>query len=297
MRIQRSFVEQTLTNPVGTLYLVATPIGNLEDITLRALNTLKSVDFIAAEDTRHTRKLLSFYEIQGKLISYHEHNKHQSGQQLLDILQQGHAIALVSDAGMPAISDPGYELVQLAIAHEIPVVPIPGANAALAALVAAGLSPIPFTFLGFLPRDKKHLRQMLTKWGSHEQTMIIYESPHRLKQTLTMVLDAWGNRQVVLARELTKKYEEFMRGELVDCLQQVSEHGAKGEYCIVIGGAEPATTVITDETVSPLTRVAIYIEQGISEKEAIRSVAQELGLPRRDIYNQFMAQKKSSDES
>ena len=280
------------------LILAATPIGNLGDASPRLIDALGSADLIVSEDTRVTKSLLSALGVttSARFVAANEHSERGVVDDVLELARDT-SVVVVSDAGMPAISDPGYELVQLAIAHEIAVVPVPGANAALAALVVAGLTPTPFTFLGFLPRDKKPLRLMLSKWSSHEQTMIIYESPHRLKQTLTSILDSWGNRQVVVARELTKKYEEFLRGDLTDCLNHVSEHGAKGEYCIVIAGATPVATVVSDETIDPLMQVAIYIEQGIAEKDAIRRVAEELGLPRRDIYNQFMAQKKSSDES
>jgi 16S rRNA (cytidine1402-2'-O)-methyltransferase len=305
MRVQKSFSEQQASSSVraGTLYLVATPIGNLEDITLRALRTLREVDLIAAEDTRHTRKLLAFYEIHTKLKSYHEHNKVESGSFLVDFLKKGMSIALVSDAGMPAISDPGYELVKSAVAEELRVVPIPGANAALSALIISGLATDQFTFVGFLPREKKALRSALSELHHHRQTMIFYESPHRLKQTLKMMSEQWASREVAIVRELTKKYEEVVRGVLSDCYAHVEEHGAIGEYCIVIAG-EPAIEreAVHQNVAQPLSALAIMtevsqlIEQGYQEKEAIKSVAKLHGVAKRDIYNEYVRMKKTSDD-
>ncbi|MDF2670479.1 MAG: rRNA methyltransferase, partial [Paenibacillus sp.] len=236
VNIQRSFTN--VPEAKGTLYLVGTPIGNLEDMTFRAIRVLKEVDWIAAEDTRQTRKLLTHYEISTRLVSYHEHNKRASGPELIRHLSEGNSIALVSDAGMPAISDPGYELVQLAIEHHIPVVPVPGANAALCALIVSGLSTERFLFVGFLPRDKKSLRLELERLKYTEATLLLYESPHRVAKTLESIVETLGDRQVALMREISKRYEEVLRGTAVQCLLYVQEHEPKGEYVLAVSGAE-----------------------------------------------------------
>ncbi len=304
MQIQKSFHGSLADHAGGVLYLVATPIGNLEDITMRALRVLREVDLIAAEDTRHTRKLLSFYEIHSKLKSYHEHNKLESGPQIIEFLQTGGSVALVSDAGMPAISDPGYELVCLAVKKGLRVVPIPGANAALSALVASALPTAEFTFVGFLPRDKKALRVALQTWGGHRQTLLFYEAPHRVQQTLKAILAEWGDRTITVARELTKKHEEFWRGTISECLEHVQLAGAKGEFCLVIEGAKEAHHDTATDSIHQVA-VADWYEQvehllasGVEEKTAIRQVAQASGVPKRDVYNDFVrkkARKKTSE--
>ncbi len=293
MHIQKSFRGVPVENVAGVLYLVATPIGNLEDITLRALRTLREVDLIAAEDTRHTRKLLSFYEIPSKLKSYHEHNKHESGRQIVEIMVSGKSVALVSDAGMPAISDPGFDLVCLAVEQGVRVVPIPGANAALSALVVSGLSTDAFTFIGFLPRDKKGARAALQKWRTHEQTLLLYESPHRITQTLRLLLEEWGNRLLTVARELTKKHEELWRGTVSECLEHIQEQGAQGEFCLVVEGAplQPETISNHLQPVDLCHEVDALIVAGIDEKEAIKQVAKTRGVPKRVVYNEFVQKK------
>lgn len=303
MHIQKSFVDEQVSidrqgaaTGTGVLYLVGTPIGNLEDITVRALRTLREADIIAAEDTRHTRKLLTHFEISTKLVSYHEHNKRQSGERLIAELIQGLSIALVSDAGLPGISDPGYELVVAALERRIRVVPIPGANAALTALIAGGLPCDTFAFVGFLPRDSKRLRNSLKSWAQFPHTMIFYESPHRLKQTLKAMHTEWGNRGVVLARELTKKYEEFARGSIADCLQDVEERGAQGEYCLIVAGYDGSEVHRTTESERPAESalheaVLQQIADGLTEKEAIKLVALHFGIPKRDVYNQYVRRK------
>ncbi|MER2115169.1 MAG: 16S rRNA (cytidine(1402)-2'-O)-methyltransferase, partial [Solibacillus isronensis] len=218
------------------LYLVATPIGNLEDMTMRALRILKEVDIIAAEDTRNTKKLCNYFDIQTPLISYHEHNIEVGGEKLLGYLQEGKSIALVSDAGLPCISDPGADIVVKAIAEGFAVVPIPGANAALTALIASGLSPQPFYFFGFLKRSKKERREQLEKLSKREETLIFYEAPHRLKETLKDLQLVLGNRKITLARELTKKFEEFLRGTIEEAIIWASENEIRGEFCIVLEG-------------------------------------------------------------
>ncbi|WP_040953017.1 16S rRNA (cytidine(1402)-2'-O)-methyltransferase [Gorillibacterium massiliense] len=230
MNIQKSFAESQR----GTLYLVGTPIGNLEDMTFRAVRVLKEADLIAAEDTRQTRKLLSHYEISGRLVSYHEHNKAASGPELVRLMAEGQSVALVSDAGMPAISDPGYDLVRLAIAEGIPVVPVPGANAALAALITSGLATDRFLFVGFLPREKRKLQAELAALAGAPATLLFYESPHRVVKTLAAMQEAWGDRQAALVREITKRHEEAARGTLSELSRFLTENPPLGEYVIVV---------------------------------------------------------------
>lgn len=282
MHVQKSFDERD----VGTLYLVSTPIGNLEDMTYRAVNVLKQVDEIAAEDTRHTKKLLTHFEIATPLTSYHEHNKASAGKKLIDKLLAGRSIALVSDAGMPAISDPGSELVAEAIRARIPVVPVPGANAALTALIASGLSTTVFHFYGFLPRTPKKMREQLEQLSHHEGTLIFYEAPHRLSKTLDMMQKTWGNRRAVLARELTKRHEEFMRGTLDELLQWVKEHPPRGEYCVLVEGLA-MTNAGQDlwwKELSVQEHVERYRKRGDDLKQAIKKAAQDRGVPKREIY-------------
>lgn len=226
--IQKSFDD----DGAGILYLVPTPIGNLEDITFRALRILKEATIIAAEDTRNTKKLLNHFEIPTSLISYHEHNKDSREEQLMERLIQGEKIALVSDAGMPAISDPGYELVQAAIHKKQRVVVLPGANAALCALVGSGLSAKEFLFYGFLPRKKKDKESELARLKSLPATLVFYESPYRLKDTLKALLEQLGNRDISIARELTKKFEEYARGTTEELLDWAVNNTLKGEFCI-----------------------------------------------------------------
>ncbi|OPA73205.1 16S rRNA (cytidine(1402)-2'-O)-methyltransferase [Paenibacillus selenitireducens] len=290
--VQKSFQPMS-GNATGTLYLVATPIGNLEDMTYRAVRTLQEVDVIAAEDTRQTRKLLTHFEIPSKtLYSYHEHNKHASGPELIRYLIEGKNIALVSDAGLPAISDPGTDLVALAIEEAIPVVPIPGANAALSALIVSGLPTDRFTFVGFLPRDKKSIEGMLQSLQFAEGTLLFYESPHRVAKTLEHMHRVLGNRRVVMARELTKRYEEFARGTIEECLAWLEEHPPQGEYCLVV---EPSDGTATDaqqvwwESLSIEQHVAHYEERnGGNRKEAMKQAAGDRNVSRRDIYNALL---------
>lgn len=290
LQVQRSFPDAAHASS-GTLYVVGTPIGNLEDITFRAVRILKEAAWIAAEDTRQTRKLLTHFNIQGRLVSYHEHNKEKSGQALMEKLHSGEDVALVSDAGLPAISDPGADLVRLAIENRIPVVPIPGPNAALTALVASGLAADTFTFLGFLPREKKAKKEMLERWKHHPSTMLLYEAPHRMEATLRSLLEIWGDRKAVMARELTKRYEEFARGTLSQCLRHVQEHGALGEYCLLVEGstADPETTG-QDKAwwalLSPREHIEAYErEHGLTHKEALKRAAADRKVPKRELYN------------
>lgn len=291
--IQKSFEERKEGSP-GKLYLVATPIGNLEDMTYRAIRTLREADIIAAEDTRQTRKLLSHFEITpGKLLSYHEHNKAASGPELIRLIIEGKNLALVSDAGLPAISDPGSDLVKLALEAGISVIPIPGANAALSALIVSGLPTERFQFVGFLPRDNKDRDSLLHSLQDEEHTLLLYESPHRLVKTLEALLGALGNRSVVLARELTKRYEEMARGLVSECLQWLEEHPPLGEYVIVVSGANPDEVKEKKDAwwqqLSIEDHVSHYEEQeGISRKEAMKKAAADRGVSKRDIYKQLL---------
>lgn len=290
MDIQRSFASQE----GGILYLVATPIGNLDDITMRALATLREVDLVACEDTRQTRKLLEHFQLEKRTVSYHEHNKQKSGATLLAWLKEGKKIALVSDAGMPAISDPGADLVREVLAAGFPVIPVPGANAALTALIASGLPTASFTFVGFLPRDKKKRQLELKRLRLYPETLLVYEAPHRIQKTLQAMLEIWGDRKAVIARELSKRYEEFARGTLTQLLAWVSDGEVRGEYCIVVEGAGPsAAAENTAEEAAwwePLTiteHVERYCAQGMSTKEAVRQTALDRGLAKREVYNHY----------
>ncbi len=274
------------------LYLVATPIGNLEDITARALRILKEVDMIAAEDTRNTKKLCNYFDIQTPLVSYHEHNLEQGGEKILTLLREGKSVALVSDAGLPCISDPGADIVVKAIEEDFAVVPIPGANAALTALIASGLTPQPFYFFGFLNRNKKERRKQLEAIARREETIIFYEAPHRLKDTLKDLDSVLGNRKIVLARELTKKFEEFLRGTISEALVWTDEMEVRGEFCIIIeGNPNGQADEIEDAYWSSLS-VVEHIDHLINEKElnskdAIKEVAKIRGLAKRDVYQQY----------
>ncbi|MDN4495397.1 16S rRNA (cytidine(1402)-2'-O)-methyltransferase [Ureibacillus aquaedulcis] len=274
------------------LYLVGTPIGNLEDMTVRALRILKEVDVIAAEDTRNTKKLCNYFEIQTPLVSYHEHNIEQGGEKLLGYLREGKSVALVSDAGLPCISDPGADIVVKAIEEEFAVVPVPGANAALTALIASGISPQPFYFFGFLNRQKKERRLQLERLAKREETMIFYEAPHRLKETLKDLELVLGNRRIVLARELTKKFEEFLRGTISDALNWVNDNEIRGEFCVILEGNANGEIEKEEEAywanLSIVEHVDYLIEENqMNSKDAIKEAARLRGLPKRDVYQQY----------
>ncbi len=267
-----------------TLYIVPTPIGNLEDITLRALRVLREVSLIAAEDTRTTRKLLSHYDIHTPLTSYHEHNKLAKLDAIFDALAGGD-VALVSDAGTPGISDPGYELIREALAREIPVVPLPGPSAVIVALVASGLPTDRFMFVGFLPRKSKALRDALAELADERATLIAYESPNRLEETLQAVIDVLGDRPVVVARELTKLFEEVWRGPASGALAHYRANPPKGEITLLVSGK------IEEESAGPWDEDRVQaalqarLDAGESRKDAARAIAQESGWNRRDVYN------------
>ncbi|KRL39583.1 16S rRNA (cytidine(1402)-2'-O)-methyltransferase [Lacticaseibacillus manihotivorans] len=280
MQNQHSFDQ----HDSGTLFLVPTPIGNLDDMTVRAVKTLQTVDLIAAEDTRNTQKLLNHFEIETKQISFHEHNTQQRIPELIAKLQSGLSIAQVSDAGMPSISDPGKELVAAAIAANLPVVPLPGANAATTALIASGLAPQPFMFYGFLPRKASVQKAELTKLAQQEQTVIFYESPYRVAKTLTAIQAIFGDRQAVLARELTKLHEEFIRGSLSELIDWAFE-SARGEFVIMVQGADPVAPVASD--VPLVDQVQALIDNGDKPNAAIKAVAKTNGLNRQAVYNAY----------
>lgn len=288
MQTQKSFEQ----SDNGILYLVPTPIGNLEDMTYRAARLLKEVDIIAAEDTRNTQKLLNHFEINTPQISFHEHNSKERTQQLIEKLLSGKNVAQVSDAGMPSISDPGVDLVQAAVQAEISVVPLPGANAALTALIASGIVPQPFYFYGFLPRKKKELKQELELLNRREETMIFYESPHRLKQLLEQMEAIFGaERSIVLARELTKRYEEFIRGSVEDVLQWTNDEQIRGEFVVIVEGnqnAEELEEAPEWETWTTKEHVERVIEdENVQSKQAIKEVAKLRGVPKREVYAEF----------
>ena len=271
----------------GKLYIIGTPIGNLEDISLRALNTLKSVDLIAAEDTRHTLKLLNHYEISKPLISYHRHNEETKKDVLIEKLKNGENIALVSDAGTPGICDPGEEVIKLAIKENIEIIPIPGACAFLNALICSGIDTKEFVFLGFLPLNKKLRKNKLKEIEKESKTIIIYEAPHKMKSTLEDLNEILGKRQIVLARELTKIHEEFIRGttqEIVDKLDEL-----KGEFVIIIEG-----TVKSENKENELAEMDLeehykyYENQGIEKKEIIKKIAKDRHTNKNEIYMFFI---------
>lgn len=293
MNAQKSFSGQLTT---GILYLVATPIGNLEDMTVRAIRIMKEADYIAAEDTRNTKKLCNYFEIDTHLISYHEHNLEYGGDKLLELLRNGKNIALVSDAGLPCISDPGADIVAKAVAENLSVVPIPGANAALSALIASGLSTLSFTFYGFLPRQKKDRKAALEAIQYQKETMLFYEAPHRLKDTLKDAQLILGStRKVVLAREVTKKFEEFVRGTLEEAVAWVENEQVRGEFVLVIDGSTEENPLVSKKwwmDLSIIEHVEYVIEnQSLSSKEAIKVVAKERELPKRDVYQEFHIQE------
>jgi 16S rRNA (cytidine1402-2'-O)-methyltransferase len=266
---------------VGTLYVVGTPIGNLEDISLRALRILGEVDLIAAEDTRKTRKLLTHFKIETPLTSYHEHNELTRLDELLSTLQQKD-VALVSEAGMPGLSDPGYELIKAAIARGIPVVPVPGPSALITALVVSGLPTDSFLYLGFLPRRQKERRQLLASVAGERRTLVAFEAPHRLLSSLADLKDALGDRRIALARELTKLHEEVWRGSVSRALIHFEENTPRGEFTLVIEGAREERVTWDEEQV--MDALAELLAEGVERKEAVKVVSELAGWPKREVY-------------
>ena len=281
------FMEETQT---GTLYLCATPIGNLEDMTYRAVRLLGEAELIAAEDTRHTRQLLTHLDIHTKLTSYHEHNKFEKGPELIEYLLGGHDLVCVSDAGLPGICDPGSHLAQLAIEAGLRVSPLPGASAGLSALICSGLDTTRFTFLGFLPKTARRQQEVLESVKNHRETLIFYEAPHHLKGTLKMLAKILGeSRRAALGRELTKKFEEFRRGSLAELMAFYEEQEPRGEYVIVLEGAgEETFGEERAEALSPAELCSQLMAEGLPKKEAMRETAKRLGLSRRDVYQAML---------
>lgn len=285
MQIQMSYEE----SEHGSLYIVPTPIGNLDDMTFRAIKILKQVHLIAAEDTRHTQKLLNHFDIKNNVISYHEHNKESRMNPLLERLENGEDIALVSDAGMPAISDPGYDLVKEVIARNLNVVVLPGANAAICALVGSGLSTKEFLFYGFLPRKKKEKVAELERLKNLQATLIFYESPYRVKDTIGLLEKHFDNRQIVIAREISKMFEQYIRGSVEEVLQWVEQNEVKGECCILVEGSIIAEEVGQTwwETLTILEHVVHYEQNSqFTNKQAIKQVALDRNISKRDVYQE-----------
>ena len=281
MNRQKSFEKKK-----PTLFVVATPIGNLNEMTYRAIQVLKDVDYIAAEDTRNTVKLLNHFDISTKLVSHHEHNLMTAIPKIVHDLKNGLNIALVSDAGYPAISDPGYELVKEVIKEGMNVVPISGANACLDALVVSGIAPQPFLFYGFLDRNDKNKKKELEKLKKYQETIVFYEAPHRIKKTLKLMYDILGNRSIALCRELTKKHEEINRGTIEEILSVIDD--MKGEMVIVVEGSHEEfqdQPLVFEQSI--VEHVEEYIEKGMSTKDAIKEVAKERKLSKNIVYNEY----------
>jgi len=281
----------------GILYICGTPIGNLEDITLRALKILKEVNLIAAEDTRHTLKLLNHYQINTKITSYYEYNKFKKAPYLVEILKNGQDIALVSDAGMPGISDPGYVLIDLALKNNIKIIPVPGVSALITALVVSGLPTDKFVFEGFLPRKIKERKRYFKSIENEERTIIFYETPHRLKKALKDMLEILGDRKVVIARELTKLYEEIIRGKLSQVLTEISTKEVKGEITLIVqGGIKKKENSSTDFLIKECI-IEEYLKklknQGYSNKEIIKITQEKLNIPKNLIYKKLLEMKTS----
>src|SRR5699024_2175632 len=291
MFIQKSYKE----TDEGVLYLIPTPIGNLEDMTYRAVRMLSEVNVIAAEYTRHSQKLLSHFDIHTPLISYHEHSKQSRIDLLIKRLKEGEDVGLVSDAGMPAISDPGYEVVKAALEEKLNVVTLPGANAALCALVSSGLSTEEYLFYGFLPRKKKERQAEMQRLAKLKGTVLMYESPYRLKDTLGELVKIYGDRQVVVAREITKLYEEYIRGSFSEVIDGLSELEIKGECCLVIEGNNNEDVELEDlwwRHLSILEHVLYYEEEkGMKNKAAMKEVAVDRNMSRRDVYQIIHVEK------
>lgn len=273
-------------NKIGKLYVVATPIGNLEDITIRAIKILQNVDLIAAEDTRHTLKLLNHLEITKPLISYHRHNEDTKTESLIKKLKEGQDIALVSDAGTPGICDPGEIIIQKCIQEKIDVIPIPGACAMINALIASGINTKEFTFFGFLPQNKKTRKQKIEEIKNSKKTILLYEAPHKIIGTLKELSEILEKRQIVLARELTKIHEEFIRGNIEEIMQKAEN--LKGEMILIIEGNQENEKLNYGETLSLEQHYKLYEKQGLEKKEIIKKIAKDRGLSKNEIYQKFL---------
>ena len=278
----------------GKIYLVATPIGNLSDISMRAIETLKNVDIIACEDTRNTIRLLNHFEIKGHLTSYHEYNKIDKAYELCEKVKEGKNIAFVSDAGMPAISDPGYELVEIAYKEGLEVTVVPGASAVVSALAISGISSRRFAFEGFLPADKNEKKEILTELSQESRTLILYEAPHRLLKTLKELFEYMGNRNIAIVREITKLHEEVLRGKLADIIADYESEkiAIRGEYVLVIEGKslleKREERRKSFEEISIREHYEKYIAEGMDKKEAMKAVAKDRGIQKRDVYKELL---------
>ena len=283
------------TDGRGRLYLVSTPIGNLEDITLRALRVLREADVVACEDTRQTQKLLRHFEIDKRMVSYHEHNEITRGAELVIEMEQGATVALASDAGTPVLSDPGHHLVTLCLRHHIPVIPIPGPSAALAGLAASGLPIEEFAFIGFLPARAGDRRKSLDSLRDERRTLIFYEAPHRIAAMLADAAEILGARPAVVAREITKLHEEFLRGTLADLAQGAAKHAPRGEITVLVGPpVQPAAgaDAAPGDALSLSARVAqLERDEGLDRKAALKQAARERGLNKRDAYKRLLLER------
>lgn len=282
------------TAEAGTLYLVPTPIGNLQDITERAVEILKNADIIACEDTRHTRILMNSLGIAAHVESYHEHNKKEAGSRLIEALLAGQSVAQVSDAGMPVISDPGADLVRLALEKDIPIVPLPGPNAALTALIASGLDARHFAFIGFLPKITAKRKKLLSDISRLPMTLIFYEAPHRLKATLSALQEAFGNRRAVTARELTKKFETFERSTLKELRDGLEEKEPRGEYVILVEGWDEEQETEASSEIS-WQEAAAELQGELSLKEIARQISVRYHMSRREVYQYLLKEAETAE--
>ena len=290
MQIQRSFKDQRET---GTLFLVPTPIGNRDDMSYRMIQTLKEVDLIAAEDTRNTGLLLKHFEIRTPQISFHEHNAMEKIPDILAHLESGKDVAQVSDAGLPSISDPGHDLVKAAIEREIPVVAVPGPSAGITGLIASGLAPQPHIFYGFLPRKEGQQKAFFQEKRDYPETQIFYESPHRVRATLQNMLAVYGDRPVVLVRELTKIYEEYTRGTIAELVAYLEENPLKGECLLIVEGASEQETNL--EEVDLIKEIDLLVQSGMKKNQAIKQVAKQFGLQKSDLYARYHQEEEKGE--
>ena len=290
MQIQRSFKDQRET---GTLFLVPTPIGNRDDMSYRMIQTLKEVDLIAAEDTRNTGLLLKHFEIRTPQVSFHEHNAMEKIPDLLAHLESGKNVAQVSDAGLPSISDPGHDLVKAAIEREIPVVAVPGPSAGITGLIASGLAPQPHIFYGFLPRKEGQQKAFFQEKRDYPETQIFYESPHRVRATLQNMLAVYGDRPVVLVRELTKIYEEYTRGTIAELVAYLEENPLKGECLLIVEGASEQKANL--EEVDLIQEIDLLVQSGMKKNRAIKQVAKQFGLQKSDLYARYHQEEEKGE--
>lgn len=284
MQVQKSFKEQTA---YGKLYLVPTPIGNLQDMTFRSIAILKKVDYIAAEDTRNTGLLLKHFDISTRQLSFHEHNAFEKIPDLLKLLKSGNSLAQVSDSGLPSISDPGYDLVRAAIQEDIAVIALPGASAGITALIASGLAPQPHIFYGFLPRKSGQQKSFFEEKKYYPETQIFYESPYRVQETLENMLAVYGDRQIVLTRELTKLYEEYQRGNISEILTYIAENPLKGECLLLVSGYDHQEKEQQVSEVELKHLVEALVKEGMKPNQAIKKVAKENDFNRQELYQLY----------